>query len=99
VVRVDDPKLVEELDQRGIRYDGEVSSRWIGEMFGWLIPLFIIVAIWLFLFRRMSGAEGGVMSFARSKAKVYADDDVKVRFADVAGVDEAEEELRRSSSS
>jgi cell division protease FtsH len=94
VVRVDDPKLVEELDQRGLRYDGEVSSRWVGEMFGWLIPLFIIVAIWLFLFRRMSGAEGGVMSFARSKAKVYADDDVKVRFADVAGVDEAEEELR-----
>jgi cell division protease FtsH len=94
VVRVDDPKLVEELDARGIRYDGEVSARWLGEMFGWLIPLFIIVAIWLFLFRRMSGAEGGVMSFARSKAKVYADDDVKVRFADVAGVDEAEEELR-----
>jgi cell division protease FtsH len=94
VVRLDDPKLVEELDARGIRYDGEISSRWLGEMFGWLIPLFIIVAIWLFLFRRMSGAEGGVMSFARSKAKVYADDDVKVRFADVAGVDEAEEELR-----
>ena len=42
----------------------------------------------------MSGAEGGVMSFARSRAKIYADDDVKVRFGDVAGVDEAEEELR-----
>jgi cell division protease FtsH len=94
VVRIDDPKLVEELDQRGIRYDGEVTSRWMGEMLGWLIPVFFIIAIWLFLFRRMSGAEGGVMSFARSKAKVYADDDVKVRFADVAGVDEAEEELR-----
>ena len=42
----------------------------------------------------MGGAEGGVMSFARSRAKIYADDDVKVRFGDVAGVDEAEEELR-----
>ena len=42
----------------------------------------------------MGGAEGGVMSFARSKAKVYADDEVKVRFADVAGVDEAREELK-----
>ena len=42
----------------------------------------------------MGGAEGGVMSFARSKAKIYADDDVKVRFGDVAGVDEAEDELR-----
>src|SRR6202008_1500575 len=42
----------------------------------------------------MGGAEGGVMSFARSKAKIYADDEVKVRFTDVAGVDEAEEELK-----
>ena len=43
----------------------------------------------------MSGAEGGVMSFARSRAKIYAaEDDVKVKFADVAGVDEAEDELR-----
>ena len=42
----------------------------------------------------MGGAEGGVMSFARSRAKIYADDEVKVRFADVAGVDEAEEELK-----
>jgi cell division protease FtsH len=42
----------------------------------------------------MSGAEGGVMSFARSRAKIYADDEVKVRFADVAGVDEAREELK-----
>ena len=42
----------------------------------------------------MSGAEGGVMSFARSRAKIYADDEVKVRFTDVAGVDEAEDELK-----
>ena len=42
----------------------------------------------------MGGAEGGVMSFARSRAKIYADDEVKVRFSDVAGVDEAEEELK-----
>ncbi|MBA3231519.1 MAG: ATP-dependent metallopeptidase FtsH/Yme1/Tma family protein [Acidobacteria bacterium] len=93
-VRIEDANLVAELDQRGIRYDGEVTSRWMGEVLGWLIPLFFIIAIWMFLFRRMSGAEGGVMSFARSKAKVYADDDVKVRFTDVAGVDEAAEELR-----
>ena len=42
----------------------------------------------------MGGAEGGVMSFARSRAKIYADDEVKVRFTDVAGVDEAEDELK-----
>jgi cell division protease FtsH len=94
VVRIEDPKLVEELDQRGIKYNGEIATRWIGEVLGWVIPLIFIVALWSFFFRRMGGAEGGVMSFARSKAKIYADDEVKVRFGDVAGVDEAEEELR-----
>ena len=63
-------------------------------MIGWVIPLLFFVAIWGFFFRRMGGAEGGVMSFARSRAKIYADDEVKVRFSDVAGVDEAEEELK-----
>jgi cell division protease FtsH len=93
-IRIDDPKLIEDLEKAGVRYAGEVTSRWIGEVLGWLIPLIFLVALWSFFFRRMGGAEGGVMSFARSKAKIYADDDVKVRFGDVAGVDEAEDELR-----
>src|SRR5688572_31254774 len=93
-VRIEDPKLLEDLERYGVKYTGEVASRWIGEVLGWVIPLIFLVALWSFFFRRMGGAEGGVMSFARSKAKIYADDDVKVRFADVAGVDEAENELR-----
>ena len=91
--RVDDPKLTEELDAQGIKYSGETNNRWLPELLGWLLPLLFFVGIWGFFFRRMSGAEGGVMSFARSKAKVFADDEVKTRFADVAGVDEAREEL------
>jgi cell division protease FtsH len=93
-VRVEDPTLVEELEKQGVRYTAEVTSRWIGEVLGWVIPLVLLIALWSFLFRRMGGAEGGVMSFARSKAKIYADDDVKVRFGDVGGVQEAEDELR-----
>ncbi len=93
-IRIEDPKLVEDLEQHGVKYTGEVASRWLGEVLGWVIPLLFFVALWSFFFRRMGGAEGGVMSFARSRAKIYADDDVKVRFADVAGVDEAEDELR-----
>ncbi|MGE3706495.1 MAG: ATP-dependent zinc metalloprotease FtsH [Vicinamibacterales bacterium] len=92
--RVDDPKLTEELDAQGVKYSGEVMNRWLPELLGWILPLVFFVAIWGFFFRRMSGAEGGVMSFARSRAKVFADDEVKVRFTDVAGVDEAREELR-----
>ncbi len=93
-VRVLDDKLPEELEKHGVKYSGEVSSRWLSDVIGWIIPLVFIVALWTFFFRRMGGAEGGVMSFARSRAKIYADDDVKVSFGDVAGVDEAEEELK-----
>src|SRR5688500_6032893 len=93
-IRIEDPKLLEDLERHGVVHRGEVASRWMGEMLGWVIPVLFVVLLWTFFFRRMGGAEGGVMSFARSKAKVYADDDVTVRFADVAGVDEAEEELK-----
>jgi cell division protease FtsH len=93
-IRIEDPKLVEELEKHGVAHRGEIASRWIGEVLGWVIPVIFFVGLWSFFFRRMGGAEGGVMSFARSKAKVYAEDDVKVRFGDVAGVDEAEEELK-----
>jgi len=89
-----DAKLPEELEQHGVKYSGEVASRWLSEVIGWILPLLFIVGLWTFFLRRMGGAEGGVMSFARSKAKIYADDDVKVSFGDVAGVDEAEEELK-----
>jgi cell division protease FtsH len=92
--RVEDPKLTEELEARGVKYTGEIVNRWLPDLLGWIIPLLFLVGIWGFFFRRMSGAEGGVMSFARSRAKIYADDEVKVRFTDVAGVDEAKDELK-----
>jgi cell division protease FtsH len=93
-VRIEDPKLIEDLEKASVKYTGEPANRWLTEVIGWIIPLVFLVALWSFFFRRMGGAEGGVMSFARSRAKIYADDDVKVRFGDVAGVDEAEDELR-----
>src|SRR5687768_1026960 len=92
--RIEDPKLLEELDAAGVKYTGEQVSRWLPEIIGWVIPILLLFALWSFFVRRMSGAEGGVMSFARSKHRVFAEDDVKVSFADVAGVDEAEQELK-----
>src|SRR3954447_11225086 len=93
-VRIEDPKLLEDLEKAGVKFTGEATNKWLAEIVGWIIPIIFLVALWSFFFRRMGGAEGGVMSFARSRAKIYADDDVKVRFGDVAGVDEAEDELR-----
>ncbi|HKB09722.1 MAG TPA: ATP-dependent zinc metalloprotease FtsH, partial [Vicinamibacterales bacterium] len=92
--RVEDPKLTEELEAKGVKYTGEIVNHWLPDLLGWIIPLVFLVGIWGFFFRRMSGAEGGVMSFARSRAKIYADDEVKVRFTDVAGVEEAKDELK-----
>jgi len=92
--RVEDPKLIEELESKGVKYTGELANRWLADLLSWIIPAIFFIAIWGFFFRRMGGAEGGVMSFARSRAKIYADDEVKVRFTDVAGVDEAEDELK-----
>jgi cell division protease FtsH len=93
-VRVDDPKLAEQLDAQKVRYAGEVQSQWLTEILGWIFPVLLVIALWSFFFRRMGNAEGGIMSFAKSRAKIYAEDDVKVSFADVAGVDEAAGELR-----
>jgi cell division protease FtsH len=92
--RIEDPKLVEELDAASVKYSGEVVSRWLPEVLGWVVPILLLIAVWSFFFRRIGGAEGGVMSFARSRAKIYAEDDVKTTFQDVAGVDEAAQELR-----
>jgi cell division protease FtsH len=92
--RIEDPKLLEELDAAGVKYTGEFVSRWFTELLGLVFPLLIIIAIWSYFSRRIGSAEGGVMSFARSKHRVFAEDDVKVSFGDVAGVDEAEQELK-----
>jgi cell division protease FtsH len=92
--RIEDPALVAELGQAGVKYTGELTNRWLSDILSWVIPLLLVIALWSFFFRRMGSAEGGVMSFARSRAKIYAEDDVKVRFDDVAGVDEAKEELK-----
>jgi len=92
--RIEDPKLIEDLEATNVKYTGEMVSRWWAEILGWVFPLLLLFVVWSFFFRRMSGAEGGVMSFARSKHRVFSEDDVKVSFADVAGVDEAEQELK-----
>ena len=59
--RIEDPKLLEELDAAGVKYTGEFVSRWIPEVLGWVLPLLFIFAIWSYFSRRISGAEGGVM--------------------------------------
>jgi len=94
-IRVDDPELLKDLDKHGVRVTGVVESTFWRDALGWLIPIAIIGAFWMFMIRRIGQAgQNGFMTLGRSKAKVYMEKDVNVRFSDVAGVDEAKDELR-----
>lgn len=91
-VRVNDPDLVKELDERKISYSGRYENRFLASLLSWVLPLGIFFLIWWFAMKKM-GTGMGVMSFSKSKAKIFAESDTKVSFADVAGIDEAREEL------
>lgn len=92
-VRVEDPKLVGQLEQKGIKFSGHVQSKWLGALMSWLLPLGVLVFIWFFLMKRMSGGAQGVLSLGKAQVKVYGEKDLKVTFEDVAGIDEAKGEL------
>ena len=92
-VRVDDPDLVKELDERKVNYSGRYENKFLTGLLSWVIPLGIFFLIWRMAMKKM-GAGMGVMSFSKSKAKIFAESETKVSFEDAAGIDEAKEELR-----
>ncbi|PIP08540.1 MAG: cell division protein FtsH, partial [Syntrophobacteraceae bacterium CG23_combo_of_CG06-09_8_20_14_all_50_8] len=92
-LRVDDPNLVKELDEHKIDYSGHYDSKLLGSILSWVLPLGIVFLIWGYAMKKM-GPGMGVMSFSKSKAKLFAENETMVTFADVAGIDEAKEELQ-----
>src|SRR5512136_2837458 len=92
-IRVDDPNLVKELDERKVDYSGLYQSKFLNNLLSWIIPIGIFFLIWRFIMKKM-GPGMGVMSFGKSKAKMFAENETRVTFADVAGIDEAKEELQ-----
>ncbi len=91
-VRVNDPGLAQEMDELKIRYSGQSENRFWGNMLSWILPLGFLFLIWRFTAKNMSGGTG-VMSFGKNKSKIFAESDTNVSFEDVAGIDEAREEL------
>jgi len=91
-VRVDDSELVPDLEKAGVAFKGEVVNDWLPTVLSWVVPVVLFVVLWNFLFKKMS-AGGGMMQIGKSKAKVYIEKKTGVTFEDVAGIDEAEEEL------
>jgi cell division protease FtsH len=94
-VTVNDPSLVHDLRQAKVRFRGEARRTWFPLLLGWLLPLGIVVVFWRVATKTPRGAGGlrGLMGIAKSTAKVDAQKDTGVTFADVAGIDEAEAEL------
>ena len=91
-----DPELARELSQYGVKFTGVVESHFMRDVLSWVVPALVFFAVWMFLARRLAeqgGMGGGFLSVGKSKAKVYVETDTKTTFADVAGVDEAKEEL------
>ncbi|MEY4528413.1 MAG: ATP-dependent zinc metalloprotease FtsH [Nitrospirota bacterium] len=93
-IRVEDQDLVRELNQHKVKFVGVIETTFWRDVLSWILPAAIFGAIWYFFIRRLGQAQGGFMQVGQSKAKIYAETDIKVTFADVAGVDEAKEELR-----
>jgi cell division protease FtsH len=92
VVRVEDRELTSDLETAGVPFKGEVTSEWLSTVLSWVVPVVLFFFLWSYLFKRM-GSGGGLMQIGKSKAKVYIEKKTGVRFADVEGIDEAEEEL------
>jgi len=94
-VRLEDPDLLKNLEKEGIFYTARLDRTWLTALLSWLLPMALLIGVWIYFIRKIgTGAGGGLMSIGKSKAKFYVEDETKVTFKDVAGVDEAIEELR-----
>jgi cell division protease FtsH len=92
-IRVDQ-ELSELLSGHNVQFKGEIESTLMRDLFSWIFPIALFVGVWYFLMKRMQGQQPGFMSLGKNKAKIYMEDEVGVRFEDVAGVDESKQELQ-----
>ena len=97
-VRVD-PQLANQLQKYGVTYSHVYQNTWLSNILSWVLPALAFFGVWFFMVRRFAEKQGGLgmggfMSIGKSRAKVYMENSTGVTYADVAGVDEAKEELK-----
>jgi cell division protease FtsH len=90
-----DPDIAQQLEKYHVKFTGQIESTFTRDLLSWIMPMLIFFGVWWYVGRRMAGGlGGGVMAIGKSKAKIYVESNTGVTFADVAGVDEAKDELR-----
>ena len=92
---VDDKTLVDELLHKGVMFAGRIENTfWRDLLIGWIVPISILMLIWGFASRRLTqGGLGQALTLGKNRARIYSEQDIKVRFEDVAGIEEAKAEL------
>jgi cell division protease FtsH len=93
---IEEQELIRELRDHDVEFTGSRPSgigSFLVSVLAWVIPLLLILSFWLFFSRRIGAGAGGAMSLGRSQHKVYDRQDLRTSFADVAGLDEAVEEI------
>lgn len=93
-VRLDDPKLVDELQKAGVKFLGVRPNLFSQILLAWILPIAIMVLLWSFISKKLGSAGQSVLSFGKSRARLVADKETGVAFSDVAGCDEAKYELQ-----
>ncbi|HEX7859085.1 MAG TPA: ATP-dependent zinc metalloprotease FtsH [Verrucomicrobiae bacterium] len=92
--RVEDPDLVKELEAAGVKFTGLRPSFLSQFLLAWILPIGIMILIWSFISRKISGGAQSLLSIGKNKARIVVDKNTGVTFADVAGCDEAKFELQ-----
>jgi cell division protease FtsH len=88
-------EMADRLREHDVRFAGEIENTFFRDLLSWVLPILILIGFWVFMIRRFAEKQGfgGLMQVGKSKAKIYVEKDTRVSFADVAGVDEAKDEL------
>ncbi|SES67329.1 ATP-dependent zinc metalloprotease FtsH [Oceanicella actignis] len=91
-----DPAIVARLEGKGVEFTGRPENTFLTTLLSWVVPALVFFGLWMVFFRKIAEKQGlgGFMSVGRSRAKVYVEKQTGVTFDDVAGVDEAKQELQ-----
>lgn len=93
-VSVKDPDLVKELEAHHVDFSGTITNTWLTNLiFGWILPFGFLFFLWWLMAKKMKGTSGGLFGFGKSRFKVYLNEKQDVKFSDVAGADEAKQEI------